>query len=510
MKKTIYSIVFIFALHVPVFGQQYAGEEKVACGSTGAVIGVDNPNSNWCYIWEIAEGLNPADKNSSNPLVTPNQTTTYRCTVTDQNFSFKATDQVKVKVAFGGLEFQPRFILPNGEMNQSQAILNLNEPLTSGGEAGTYTWSIADDPDGTNCSIDPQTGWISGCDSGGSVKIRATRDNNPDCKAEKNIEVNIGVKELIVRDLAHAGREAKSDDTLWITNSGPIEFEAVPNEGTSFPSGQPDWSGDLTATNDIVWSTSLISPGTYSVTAGDKTVYVKRDVESTLDISLTVDLRALDTLAKKVEKVGPPLVSPLCTPIPVSVTVPGMVTGSLKITNVPKYQNPDLANKIQILVSVPGFGAAGCAPLLPCCGFVIPGTNIVGFTYFRAAGGLAFGIDVTKDPSMANNDFTGEVNINGFVEMGVGVTVDAALGPAGISGAGEAFTKAEGKVRIKDQKLEYQLGWNGLQFQAAGLAYFGTPANPTPIASVRFGPYNIIEGAKTDWVLIKDLSEFFE
>ena len=506
--KDIFLSTIILMLPLLGVSQQYAGPTQTACSSTGAVLGVGSPDPDHCYLWEVADGLTPEQVNETNPLVKPNRTTVYSVTVTDQEFSFRAIDRCTVKVDFGGLEIQPRYIEPNGEPNQAQAELTING--TPPFPPDPITWSISADPDGTGCSID-QNGSISNCSSAGTVTIRATNDNNTACIAEKDIEVNVGVRDVVVRDLSHPGREAHAGDTLYMIGNGDIEFQAYPNEESSFPDGQPEWSGDLSPPpgNEYIWMAD-VGIGTYTVTAGEKTVVVWRFPPSVVQTGFNIDLEGFNKLKEMLTNGSPAgdLQSGLCTPIPIGVTLPTVIQGNYKEELVPKYQDPNLGYKQEINLNVPAIGVAGCMPL-PCCVTYLQlpnGTGLAAFAYLRGLAGLTFNINVLKDPSAADSEWDGSAGINGKVEMAGGVAADVSLGPAGLSGGVEGLTNAEGKVRINEGKLEYQVSWGGIQAQFQGLAFLGLPSNPIVSIPAVMGPFNIVNGATSDWRLIKDLT----
>lgn len=511
MKITHFLLTLAISFSTGIlWSQQYAGEETSCCSSTGAVIGTPDPNPEHCYLWEIADGLTADQVNQTNPLVKPNETTTYRVTVTDQEFSFRAVDQVKVKVYFGGVQLNPAYALPDGEMNQVKATLTVNG--LGGLPPDPFTWSIAADPDGTGCTIN-QDGWISGCNSPGKIKVRATNDDNPACIAEKEMEVNVGVRDLIVRDLTNAGREAKSNDTLYILASNNIEFEALPNEGTTFPQGQPEWSGDLSPPpgNDFLWSTT-ITEGTYVVTAGEKTVTVIRLDPNTVTVQRGFNLGKLQEYVNKwTGYTAAGLQSPLCTPIPVNFTLPTSITGGIKFERVGKYQNPDYGIKTELSLELPGLGVSGCAPILPCCGFIagIPGGgSVVIFPYVRFSAGIGIQVNLSRDPSSENSGFIGGGNaLTGKLELAAGVTVDISAGPFGLAGAAEVYTKFEAQSRLNGTMLEYMTSWGGIQAQFAGQVYAGIPSDPTWSVVVGFPPQNIIDGASTPWAPFYDLSQ---
>ncbi len=96
-KTTIIFIVLLFFINVTrVFTQANAGEDKLICQGGSVVIGEGTENSDMCYFWSPAEGLN--NQHILRPTANPTSETTYTLTVVGPNFSSKSTDQMKVLV----------------------------------------------------------------------------------------------------------------------------------------------------------------------------------------------------------------------------------------------------------------------------------------------------------------------------------------------------------------------------------------------------------------------------
>ncbi len=490
--------------------QQYAGEEKIGCSGPGAVIGIDNPNPDHCYLWAVADGLTEEQVNQKQPLVHPGETTWYTVTVTDQNFSFKAIDRVRVVIFFGGIKFHPKYIYPNGEANQTKATLTSNGYGTEF-PSESFTWSVESDPDNTGAVISAD-GWISNCTQPGKVTIRATKNSNPACYAEEVIEVNVGVKDVIVRDMDNAGREAHAGDTLYVVGIGDIEFEAIPNDESSFPPNQPEWSGSITPPggNDYLWTADISEGTTYTVTAGDKTVTVTRLAPNTVTIQRDIDIKPIKDFMDKFKKFTAAIQNPLCTPIPVGVVLPTNFTGGVKFERVGKYQNPDYGYKTEFSAELPVVGVAGCAPFLPCCGVVVGvplGGNALIFPYARFNSSISLTGAVAKDPSAENSNWVGTITFAGKLELAAGVAVDISFVGMGLTGGGETLTKFEAAARLQNDKIEHQETWGGLQAQFTGSVYFGSPSNPSWAVKAGLGPFNLLDGAQTPWTQLVDLSD---
>lgn len=507
-------IILLMLTFMPAWSQQYAGEEKIGCSGPGVAIGVDNPNPDHCYLWGVEDGLTPEQVNEKNPIVHPKETTWYTVTVTDQQFSFKAVDRVKVSIFFGGIKFSPTYIYPDGEQNQSKATLTTNG-LGTEFPPSSYTWSIHADPDGTGAVISSD-GWISNCTQSGKVTVRATKDDNPSCYAEEIIEVNIGVKDVIATDMVNEGRLAKDKDTLYIvkqpSTSHLVQFKAIPNDEATFPTGQPNWEGNPMppSGNQASWFASLEN-GTYTVYAGDKkvTVVVSTPFASTIQKSLDFSLLK-DFKDNKIPAYGLPLQSPYCTPIPIGVTLPAEnITFGLAVEEVNKFKDPNTANKYDFSISLPAIGLAGCVPIINLSFIVgIPGVGDVWvFPYLRGAAGITLSGNVIKDPSSEMSQWDGSINAVGKVELYAGVGVDASLGPVGLSASGEAGGEYQLKCRFNEGKIEWNSSASGLQVKFAGYVYLGSPSNPSfTTPTFELGPYKIIDGFETPYSLLVDLN----
>lgn len=517
IKGLIMRITYtLLLLCAPLFtwSQQYAGEDKIGCSGPGVSIGIDNPNPNHCYLWEVEEGLSPSQVNEKQPIVHPGETTWYTVTVTDQEFSFKAVDRVKVTICFGGIKFYPTYIYPNGEMNQAKATLTTNG---CGAEfpASTYTWSIAADPDGTGATISSD-GWISNCSNSGKVTVRVTKDDNPACYAEEIIEVNVGVKDVIATDMVNDGRLAHVRDTLYIVKQPStthlVQFKAIPNDEAEFPPGQPDWDGNPTppSGNQATW-TAPLENGTYTVYAADRRVTVIVSTPTVYTIQKSIDITKIQEFKKKVEPgYSLPLQSPYCTPIPIGVTLPAEnITLGVGVEEVNMYKNPDIGTKINFSVALPAVGLAGCVPLINLSFIVkVPGVgDIWVFPYLRGAAGITIAGNATKDPSSEMSGWDGSIVGTGKVELGGGIGVDVSLGAFGLSAGGDASGEYAINCRLNEGKVEYNSSASGLQVKFAGYVYLGSPSDPAfSSPTLELGPYKIFDGFETPYSLFMDLN----
>lgn len=507
MRKTL--IILLVGVSFSLAAQNYAGENQDGCSGTGIVIGIPDPNPEYCYKWGIADGLTAEQIHQQRPVVKPNKTTTYSVTVTDPDFSFRAVDEVEVTVDFGGVKFAPKYILPNGENNQSKATLTVNK-LSLGGLPRPFTWTVDSDPNNTKCEID-QSGWISKGESGGKVTIRATLDDNDACFAEEIIDVNVGVKDLVVRDVSDHTRVAHDKDTLYIVGAGSVEFEAIPNEESSFPQGQPEWTGDLSPPpgNDFIFISS-IGIGTYTVSAGDRTVTVISVNANPISVAANIDLAGLKKFSEMFKKPKEPTPDEVtfCSPIPPEVTLPAAISIGITSEVVPKYKSPDIGDKNSVSLTLPAIGVSGCLPL-PCCSATfpipVPGVTAKYYVYLRGSAGLSFNINIARDESLESDAWDGQAKMSGSAEVAAGAAFDLSVGLLGFTGGAEAVAKAGVDVRYNDTKLEYQAYWGGVQAILKGTLYYMSPSETIQFGVTK-GPWQVVDGDKSNWSLLLDFT----
>jgi len=80
---------------IPKTGEGIAGPDRKICKDGSTVLGLPG-RGNICYFWEPKEGLD--NQKIAQPTATPSKTTTYKLTITGEDFSFKESDEVVVEV----------------------------------------------------------------------------------------------------------------------------------------------------------------------------------------------------------------------------------------------------------------------------------------------------------------------------------------------------------------------------------------------------------------------------
>ena len=274
IRIKLYYIICLLTLPLLAHSQIWTGPDVELCGSTeGVMIGIENAPSEYCYQWSPTTGIqgSPSD---ARILVKPEETTTYTLVVTGANFTFRQEENVKVTVDFGSVEFNPSFTKPNGESNQSTAIVT-NNPGNH-----PFTWSIVETGMAAlGCTINSTSGEISGCTSAGEITVRATRTDFPVCKTQATFRVNQGVKDIIATDLSmdNGLRVAKTGETLVLVSRNGVKFEAIPNDNETFGPDDITWTGPSAPSGGVtMWTSDQGTPLSFDVAANDKSVHVIR------------------------------------------------------------------------------------------------------------------------------------------------------------------------------------------------------------------------------------------
>lgn len=517
MKKSI-AIIFISIIGVLTLtgqGTDYAGPDKTACQGNGANIGNPNPGD-VCYTWDKADGLNPNDIHSTNPLVTPNFTTTYTVNVVGDNFTFNTTDQVVVSVDFGGLVITPEYInLLSPPANQATATLTINN--FAGGGADPILWSI-ENAGSTGCTID-QSGVISNCIESGTVTVKATNQNSPACVARKQLEINGGVKDVTAKDNGNPGRIAHHNETLYLIGpatpgpAGTVTFTAVPNENSSFPEGEPQWSGPLMPPpgSEVQWVTDALSLGTYAESAGNldpKNVTVEVIGPDEVSITLGINTGLVQTLVDKIKGNAKTKEEDAFCSDPFSIDLPGAISASYKSSNAVKFQDPGYDTKKEVAIDIPTISVTGCM-YFPCCtgGAKFGPVFVYYFTYFGASLGLTLNVATAKDPSASADPKWVLSNLSaavaGKLEAGVRMESEFAENGGIIVGANiSTECKLEGRYVSNPDRLEWNASWGGLVGKVSATIWYGTMDGALEVAFQK----NLMNGAETGFQLLHDLS----
>lgn len=497
--------ILIVGLMLPLLGStqgaDYAGENTTACQGAGAMIG-NAGVTDVCYTWEPADGLNESDLHSQSPIVHPQHTTEYTVHVTGTNYSFSATDRVKVTVDFGGLVITPSYIDLSGPLTeQAQAVLTINDFQ---GSSSDISWSILNA--GTTGCVISSEGVISNCSQSGTVKVRATNEEFPGCYAEKDLEINGGIKDVTATDIANPDRVAHHDGTLYLVGSAAAKITATPNDDSSFPSGQPEWMGPYTPpAGGVTFNTPALEPGTYEFEAGvidpkQISVIDLGEDATTLQFSLESQL-LLDMLnlmkGNTVEKDLDPFCSP---PLDFDLNAFASMKASYKSSNAIKYKDPGYDEKLEVSIEIPALAFEGCM-FFPCCsgGANFGVASAFYFTYFKAGLGLSISAAGAKDPSTATPDwaFTSLSGaVSGNLEAGLRLEVNV---PSGFGALGQANLSTEAKLECRyspsPDKIEWNASWGGLVGKVSLGIWYLSMDNIIEVSKQK----NFINGREVGW-----------
>ncbi|MEP6645862.1 MAG: hypothetical protein ABJC12_02135 [Saprospiraceae bacterium] len=480
----------------------YAGMNVSTCQQAGADIGNASPG-NVCYTWDVAKGLNPGDMHSFHPHVNPQETTTYTVHVSGSNFTFSTTDQVTVTVIFGGLVLSPSYIKLSGPL-ENQAMATVTIPANV-----AVNWSI-ENGGSTGCEID-NMGVISNCHTAGQITVVATKQSNPSCKVTKDLAINGGIKDVIASDNANDGRIAHHGQTLYLVGSipGTANFEAVPNENSSFPAGEPSWTGPYMPPpgNEISWNSPSLSYGTYTETAGTddpKSVTVQAISADEFSTAITIDTTLFGRVQRLLRGGAKVNAEDQFCFSPLKFTFPAAMTVSYKSSYVGKFKDPGYDTKRDFTVEIPAVSGTGCM-YFPCCtGAIYFGpVPVLYTTYVAMSAGISISTSATKDPSVATPAkwMSSGLSVAGTIRLDAGFRLEADVANmAGFTANANLSTevKLEGRYVPQPPKLEWNASWGGLVGKVSGTFWYGSPDTAIELAYVR----NLLPGAETGWNLL--------
>ncbi len=344
-----------------------AGPDKEACEGKGVQIGPPDVNPDLCYLWEPAVGLSCA--NCPNPIATVNSDTEYTLHITNDDFSLSFSDNMLVEIVFGNITFDAQYV-KQGSTEKVTATLNRYE-------GGSVTWEFEGDDIG--CTINPVPGMphkaeITPGDRFGKLTVVAILDADEDCKARATIDVNAGVKDIEVAQVANPGRIARSGETLHILNSASnlVKATAIPNEGFPFEQPTPKWhtphvnsvvlpDGTITHEEDVNLVVGAAFTAGYGAPEYEPTTQVEVHLPMEIPIPIAQILQAFN------DKINGPLKDKgkfKNSPLQLSFGVE-LFNTELKSSLVEKYHSPELEYKWEVdLVSKVTASGTICHPVL--------------------------------------------------------------------------------------------------------------------------------------------------
>lgn len=461
MNRQIKYTLALLAALLPgiLMSQQFltAGPDKETCEGKAVEIGPPDENPNLCYRWTPSTGLSCTD--CPNPMASPKNDTEYTLHITDDDFSTGFSDVMEVTINFGDITFNSSF-LKQGANEQVTATLNRHD-------GSSIIWGFEGDDLG--CMIESSganTAIITPGTSYGKLTITAKKSGDEECTAKGKIEVNAGVKDIEIVDVAQPGRKAKAGDTLYIITDPNVMVTAIPNSGETFsPPSSPDWHTPLANSVNVPDGTIVYN---YAVPIGSSGAFTAGfgapDYEPTTTVDLVVyheqtipHTNLLDIFNSRLtDKVKdkfkfPSVPGPPAPQLSVELI---LAETQLKISSVEKYNNPDTASKYEFDLNA-GLTITGeiYHPVLTKTiaypdilgGGVLLATKVG----LAAIGEMSFSGGFEKDPSKENPDWRIKTTLTGdaFLQLRVqaSITVPASDEWNAVA-AGSASAKAGTKL----------------------------------------------------------------
>lgn len=495
--KRILIIAIVLLTSQRIVAQDYAGPDTTICSGSEVMIGIPSSNSTYCYYWDAAEGMPEDQRHLAQPIVSPEHNTVYRVSVRGPMFQEIGSDQTQVFVDFGPVVPNPSYI----NIGMTDSIQATAELLKDGGRP--YTWLVVDQDD-TGCFINTFSGEITDCTSTGKFKFKAQAINDLNCDVDGELDVNLGVKEVIAVDAKNTHRKATAGQTLKIVNgfdagvgfeNRTINVTAVPNKGGIFGPGTPEWEGNLEGSsvgNDLFIG-ELAIPGTrYIQPAEDKRVLIVYEDASVLTSSTSANIafltKALDYIY------APGLIDTKCPPddgLGGYVIPNGSISITEEVKKVEKYGDPGLADARKYTFTPTGIGVCGEISF-PIIAYKIPKFGISLDGVIGASATLTVAVAAEYDPSK-KDPYSGDVTVTGEVGITGGLKVPVEAGVAGITIAASLSTGAKATVKVEYPQLSVGFEIGGLSGTIQGEAWVGTKSNSYQVAySTTFFPAHII------------------
>lgn len=506
MKK-IQIVIVLFATLQYVSAQDYAGPDTTVCSGTPVMIGLPSTNPDYCYYWDAAEGMPESERYVAQPTVSPKHNTVYRVTVRGPKFKLIATDQVQIFIDFGPILKNPEYV----NIGLTDSIQSKVELLKDGGRF--YSWVSADE-ENTGCFINSFTGEISNCTTSGTFKFKAVALNDISCYIDDELEVNLGVKELLAIDAKNPNRIAKATDgqTLIVINSfesgggfenRTINLKAIPNKGGIFGPGTPEWEGNLdgSPTSEAFYIGEMDNPqNTYMKVANDRTVYMKYEDASISTNTLVADPSFITNFLKYISGNRPGLINTSCPSQGsfLGYSLPGeSISISTTVKKVEKFADPGIDDAYLYSYSNGNLGICGeiSIPIYPPAAVPKLGFSVDLFIAVSASLGIV--VDSYYDPSKAT-PYGGDVKLEGQIDLTAGIKVPVSAGVGGVQAA--AFLSSGAKVitALNYPAVNSVVEVGGLSGTIQGTVWLGVESNNASVSfnktifpSASLGPYTL-------------------
>jgi hypothetical protein len=493
---------------------QYIRNDTTICKPYDPVsLGIANPNPDHCYRW--LSFADPVMRSDPNPTANPRMTLTYFCQITDSDLSFVAEERVKVTVSMGQISVLGEPIIPDPADLESQAYLQLHETVIE-----DVVWTIEADPDATGCSLGSSVDLstiISNCTNVGTITVRATDANDPECYIDKDIDVGPGIIELIARDEDDPDRSAYHDETLYVVGPSSIGFTALTEAESQLAEGHPEWGGNPQPEQaDLLqWVAELTSPGTYTVTCSGLTVTVIVLTDEEEDFDIPTDLQHWIAFKDAVSSLAP-FFPDACGGSPhVEINVDNTLRGTKKY--IERSASPDYFTEIRVQQDQSSnvIQSEGCGLLEYSKSYSIPGFGSFSLEAYISTDDppltqmdnqvLLVTDEETEELEAADLQFTGGIEINVFPTItGNEVDVFVSTGSFPVTSS-----RLSAELQLDGEQINYRAKWGGLQMNPKGYMFTGSPSNPVWKAPVQFS-HNIMDGKQTGWRTYANLSSLFD
>lgn len=509
--KALLLIVFCMC-SCKVLSQPYIRMDTTICTPyIPVMLGLRPPNPDYCYSWLGAE-IPPEDRNNPNPTVLPDETTTYKCQVTDVDLSFTGFDEVTITVAMGTIAVLGEPIVPDLEDLEGQAYLQLKNT-----EITEILWTIEEDPDVTGCDIETESdyrGTISNCLEVGTIVVRATDANDPECYTEKDVIVGKGIIDLLARDLDDPERTANKSETLYVVGPSTIRFSALASQ--FLPPDQPEWGGSPLPEEEhaLNWEAMLMEPGTYVVTCSDLVVTVIVLSDEVEEFEIPTDLSLWIQYQEAVSGLAP-FLPDVCGSSPqITVNVNNQLIGTVK--NKERNSDPGFYKHIKVIRDTDNGGnlvkSEGCGLLGNYSeSYTIPGIGSFSLDAYITANDPPY-TEIDNQILLETDEETEDLSTVALIfDQGIEISILPTISdnPVDIFVSGGGFSAItstlNGELRLNGDKIDYRAKWGGLQMNPKGYLYTGTPSNPMWKAPINFS-FNLMDGKQTGWKTFADLS----
>jgi hypothetical protein len=416
--------------------QEWAGPDVDVCEKgTPKTLGSSDPCVDCCYNWTPVDNLSCTT--CKNPTITSDKSGEYTVEVRDKFLRLIGTDKVMVNAAFANIHVTPGFMIQGSGEPVVGELLTLAPNFSENDVAWDWigeSLGCMREPDGKMVTVTPGTQY-------GTVTLKAVYigDYDGECWAEKEIDVNNGVKDVWATDANSPTRTAKNGQTLVLLNEPVVKISAKPNEG-GFRDGIPDWKPDAYGTHtpspgardfETSETPQILDGRTSQYIAGElpdgqpKVTVIRKIPLPPLPIPLSIPgMDTLDKLIKKhfkfpeADEIEPPCGT--LSPFSVSLSMPAL---EYKIQEAEKYNSPATGNKttFKLEASVSATGKVFHPAATKTFSVKAFGVDIFlcSRLYAELKGTLTVNMEFIKDDSLQDNSWNaGNPSLSAALDIG--------------------------------------------------------------------------------------------